>query len=96
MKKRGATRLHWDASYKEPKHLSRFRGEQIFKALITATNELGEIRFQFHVVTDGHEQMVASIAVSRVTQNAYGQPPVELLFTDKPTEDKAFFEEQIP
>ena len=40
VKKRGARRLHWDASYKEAKHLGRYRGEAIFKALITATNEV--------------------------------------------------------
>ena len=41
VKKRGARRLHWDASYKEAKHLARYHGESIFKALITATNEVG-------------------------------------------------------
>ena len=40
VKKRGARRLHWDASYKEAKHLGRYHGESIFKALITATNEV--------------------------------------------------------
>ena len=39
VKKRGAERLHWDASYKEAKHLGRYHGESIFRALITATNE---------------------------------------------------------
>ena len=41
VKKRGARRLHWDASYKEAKHLGRYHDESIFKALITATNEVG-------------------------------------------------------
>ena len=31
--------LHWDASYKEAKHLGRYHSESIFRALITATNE---------------------------------------------------------
>ena len=88
--------LHWDASYKEAKHLGRYHGEQIFRALITATNELGEIRIQFHVVTDGHEQMVASIDAFLATQKGYGQPSVEILFSDKPAEDKSFFMEKIP
>ena len=44
VKKRGAERLSWDASYKEPKHLARYHGEPLFRALITATNELGEVR----------------------------------------------------
>jgi hypothetical protein len=57
VKKRGADRLHWDASYKEAKHLGQYHGESIFRALITATNHVGEIHVQFHVVTDGHDQM---------------------------------------
>ena len=40
MKKRGATKLHWDASYKEPKHLAKYHGEPVFHALVTATNEV--------------------------------------------------------
>ena len=31
MKKRGAERLHWDASYKEAKHLSQYHGLSVFK-----------------------------------------------------------------
>ena len=57
VKKRGCERLHWDASYKEAKHLSQYHGHNIFKALITGTNERGEIRVRFHVVTDGHDQL---------------------------------------
>jgi len=58
VKKRGAETLHWDASYKEPKHLCQHHGNAIFRALFTATNQLGEIRMQFHVVTDGHDQVL--------------------------------------
>ena len=62
VKKRGCKRLHWDASYKEAKHLSQHHGHKIFIALITGTNELGEIRVQFHVVTDGQDQFKRPIA----------------------------------
>ena len=130
MKKRGATKLHWDASYKEPKHLAKYHGEPVFHALITATNEVllaqcmrglfllcvwarttvracvcpdamrraqfGEIRLQFHVVTDGHDQMRASIKAFLETMNAYGQPDVDMLTTDNPYNDKPFFHEVIP
>jgi hypothetical protein len=73
VKKRGATRLHWDVSYKEAKHLCQYKGKPVFKGLVTATNEHGEIRIQFHIVTDSHEQMSAAIAAFRQTteiQNA--------------------------
>ena len=69
VKKRGARRLHWDASYKEAKHLARYHGHAVFRALITATNEVGEIRIQFHVVTDGHDQMTRAIANFIETSN---------------------------
>ena len=96
VKKRGADRLHWDASYKEAKHLGQYHGESIFRALITATNHVGEIRVQFHVVTDGHDQMTSQIETLLETLRAYGHKMPELLTTDKPAEDKAFFQTTIP
>jgi hypothetical protein len=44
VKKRGAEHLNWDVSYKTPKHLCRYHGHSIFKGLVTATNNFGEIR----------------------------------------------------
>ena len=46
MKQQGADSLHWDVSYKEAKHLCRYRGSSIYHGLVTATNELGQIRIQ--------------------------------------------------
>ena len=57
VKKRGATRLHWDVSYKEAKHSCQYRGRPIFKGLVTTLNELGEVQVQFHVHTDSQEQI---------------------------------------
>ena len=96
MKKRGAERLHWDASYKEAKHLGQYHGKSVFHALITGTNEIGEIQVQFHVVTDGHEQMVAPLEAMLHTMNAYGQSPPTHLATDNPEKDESFFLGQIP
>ena len=44
VKKRGAEELYWDVSYKEPKHLGRYHSEPVYKGLVTATNQLGEVR----------------------------------------------------
>lgn len=96
VKKRDSNQLSWDASYKEPKHLCRFNGKPVFKALITGTNRLGEIRIQFHAVTDGHQQMVNALDGFVDSVSKYGQEPIEFLFTDKPMEDRAFFLEKIP
>ena len=38
--------MHWDVSDKEAKHLGRYHGESVFKGLVTATNEVGEIRMK--------------------------------------------------
>ena len=92
VKKRGARRLHWDVSYKEAKHLCQYKGKAVYKGLVTGTNEYGEIRIQFHVVTDSHEQMRAAIAAFRQTTEAYGQPSVDLFSTDNPSGDRAFFQ----
>jgi hypothetical protein len=57
VKKRGAKMLSCDASYKMSKHLCQYRGEPIFRGLVTMTNEIGEVRIQHHVVLDSHDQI---------------------------------------
>ncbi len=83
VKKHGAERLHWDALYKEAKHLGQYHGELIFRALITATNHVGKIWVQFHVVTDRHDQMTSQIDTLLETLRVYGHQMPELLTTDK-------------
>ena len=70
--KRGAKYLRWDASYKEAKKLSRYRGVPVYKAIVTATNEVGEIRIQFHIVKDGHNQMLQALHEFQSTVKQYG------------------------
>ena len=87
VKKRPANRLHIDASFKEAKHLSRYHGKPVFKALVTGTNEYNEVRLQFHVVTDGHDQMTYAFRAFKDTCAKYGQSETDLAFTDKPSGD---------
>jgi hypothetical protein len=87
VKKRGGEQLNWDASYKEAKHLARHHGNPIYKALITATNGFGEIRLQFHVHTDGHDQMIKPLQAFSETVAAYGVQLTSLFGTDKPAVD---------
>eukprot|EP00986_Skeletonema_menzelii_P017125 scaffold17631_cov148-Skeletonema_menzelii.AAC.1 len=96
VKKRVATSLCWDVSYKEAKHVSRVRGQPVFKGLVTAMNEFGEIRIQFHVYTDSHEQMTAALEAFKRTTESLGQPPVKYFWTDNPIGDRGYFLEQIP
>ena len=96
VKKRGAKFLRWDVSYKEVKKLCRFRGSPVYKGRVTATNELGEVHTQFHIVTDGHDQMINALAAFRNTATQYGQDLPQFVFTDKPKEDYNFFRQHLP
>ncbi len=55
--------------------------------------QTGEILLQFHVVTDGHEQMRKPIQAFLNTVRAYRQQPLTLLTTDNPRSDATFFKE---
>ena len=96
VKKRGAERLHWDVSYKVCKHLCQFHGKSIFKGLVTATNEYGEIRIQFNVVTDGQDQFRGVLEDFNNTISMYGHKQPYLVVTNYPVNDKQFFFEMIP
>lgn len=96
VKKRGAERLSIDASFKSAKHMCQYKGEPIFKGLVTATNEFGEIRMQFHVVSDSHEQMEAAFESFLKTTDEYGYPSLNLVSTDNPSKDKAFLLKKFP
>lgn len=80
----------------QPNHLCRYHGVSIFKGLVTATNNYGEIRVQFHVVTDGQDQTESAIKEMRATLAAYGQKMTTRITSDKPAEEKAFFLRVMP
>ena len=96
VKKRGGERLHWDVSYKEAKHLARYHGESVFKGLVTATNDFGEIRIQFHVVSDAFDQFDAPLDSFHATLVAYGHTLTNLLGTDNPSRDASYFLNKLP
>ena len=91
VKKRGAETSHWDASCEEPRHLCQCHGKALFKGLIAATDENGEIRIQFHAVTDGHDQMRGAITSFLKTTTEHGQKMPMFLFADNPSGDRDFF-----
>jgi len=96
MKKRGGTMFCIDASYQLPKHLYDYFTKAVFRALQTGCNELGEVRLSALVVTDGHDQLTNPVGAMLSTMQAYGHPEIQLIATDKPAEDKAFFMVAIP
>ncbi len=61
-----------------------------------AMNELGEVRIQFHVYSDSHDQMMTALqAFLRMTHNI-GLPEVKLFFTVNPAGDKQFYMRMLP
>jgi hypothetical protein len=86
-KKRGATMLKWDVSHKEPKLLHKFHGHPPCEGCVTAANELGEIRIQFHTVTDGHGQFDAPLEAFLDKETKHGRKLPEHVATDNPEAD---------
>ena len=72
IKKTAANSLHRDTSCKESKRLTHYNCMSVFKGLFTSTNELGEVRMKFHVVTNAHDQMVPTIEVHKKTCDIHG------------------------
>lgn len=96
VKKRECTEIHMDVSCKEALNLFRYEGVSIFKGLCTVCNQIGEIRLQFHLYTDGHDQYRAAFEAFKNTAKEYGQGHVTLAFTDNPRRDKAFLLNMFP
>ena len=68
----------------------------LFKGLVTGTNGFGEIRVQFHTITDSHDQYEGPLEDLKETLLMMGQPSTRLFGTDNPNGDKAFFQNALP
>jgi len=90
VKKRPTEMLYWDVSYKTAKRVNLHNGEQIFKGLVTGMNELGEVRIQFHIHTDSHDQMTGALEAFKATNNVLGMEDPKYFVTDNPKADAAF------
>ena len=93
--KRQTDILKFDVSYKAPNHLSKYRGEKVFKGLFTAMNQVGEVRMSAMIYTDSHEQLVNLIQSFNETNAALGMPGPSHAVTDNPSGDAAFFSRMI-
>ena len=96
VKKVPADTLAWDVSYKEGKNLFRYCGQPVFKGLVSGLDQFGRVRVSFHVVTDSQDQFDAAIEAFLKTLDEYGQPQPQLLYTDNPVNDAAYFTNKIP
>ena len=63
---------------------------------MTALNELVEVRIQFLVYTDSHEQMTSALEAFKQTTSELGLPDMTLFVTDNPVGDKNYFMDMLP
>lgn len=96
VKKRDMDVIMIDVSYKEAKSLYQYRGKSVFRGLVTGLNQYGEVRIQFHIYTDSHEQMLAALEEFEKTRMALGFKGVSHVISDNPKKDKALFMNAMP
>jgi hypothetical protein len=90
VKKRDADVLMIDVSYKEAKALCQYKGKPVFKGLVTAMNQYGEVRLQFHVYTDSHEQMLSALQAFEKTRTTMGFSGVSHVIGDNPKREASY------
>lgn len=73
------------------KHIAKVNGEQIFIALLTITNEKGEIRVCNLVATKSHSQFELALNRMRESLILYGHDQPQIFYTDNMS-DKDFLE----
>ncbi|KAF7377554.1 3'-5' exonuclease domain-containing protein [Mycena sanguinolenta] len=83
-----------DHSFKLAKHIAKVNGEQVFIALLTITNEKGEIRVCNLVATKSHSQFELALNRMRESLIRYGHDQPQVFYTDNMS-DKDFLE-RIP
>lgn len=77
------------------KQIARVNGEQVFTALLTVTNEKGEIRICNFVATKSHSQFEIALTRMRNSLEQYGHKQPMLFYTDNMA-DKQFLENSFP
>ncbi|GLB43789.1 putative essential for the formation of DNA replication focal centers [Lyophyllum shimeji] len=84
-----------DHSFKLAKHVSKVDGVQVFTALLTVTNEKGEIRVCNLVATKSHSQFELALQRMRASLELYGHDQPDVFYTDNMA-DKEFLEKCFP
>ncbi|KIM43649.1 hypothetical protein M413DRAFT_25978 [Hebeloma cylindrosporum] len=84
-----------DHSHKIMKHIAKVNGEEVFTALLTVTNQLGEIRSCNLVATKSHAQFEEALKQIQWSLELYGHILPYLFFTDNMA-DKQFLEHCFP
>ncbi|KAG9223671.1 hypothetical protein CCMSSC00406_0008554 [Pleurotus cornucopiae] len=84
-----------DHSFKLTKHVAKVNGMQVFVALLTVTNEKGEIRICNLVATKAHSQFEVALHKMRESLTLYGHDQPSIFYTDSMA-DKDFLERCFP
>ncbi|GLB45618.1 putative essential for the formation of DNA replication focal centers [Lyophyllum shimeji] len=84
-----------DHSFKLAKHVAKVDGVQVFTALLTVTNEKGEIRVCNLVATKSHSQFELALERMRTSLDLYGHNQPSVFYTDNMA-DKEFLEKCFP
>ncbi|KAF8075929.1 hypothetical protein FPV67DRAFT_1396848, partial [Lyophyllum atratum] len=84
-----------DHSFKLAKHVAKVDGVQVFTALLTVTNEKGEIRVCNLVATKSHSQFELALHKMRQSLDLYGHEQPAVFYTDNMA-DKDFLEKCFP
>ncbi|KAJ3818485.1 hypothetical protein F5880DRAFT_1491296 [Lentinula raphanica] len=84
-----------DHSHKLAKHIAKVDGVPIFTALLTVTNDRGEIRVCNFVATKSHSQFTDSLKRMNASLKLYGHQQPEVFYTDNII-DKGMLEECFP
>ena len=82
--------FHIDSSKKAPKKICQHNGKSVFGDLITATNGDGEVRLQFLVPTDAHDQLIGPMKAYLNSADALGQVQPKYVVTDNVPRDRPF------
>jgi hypothetical protein len=88
--------LSIDASYKSMKKLTRVCGKAVCEVIQSIVGSDGLIRTQIATVTDGHQQLEASLQAINKTTEILGRTATRLIWTDNPTRDINFLLEAFP
>jgi len=75
--------------------MARVNGERVFTALLTVTNEKGEIRICNLVATKAHSQFEAALTKMRCSLELYSHAQPAVFYTDNMA-DKSFLEASFP
>ncbi|KAF8878031.1 hypothetical protein CPB84DRAFT_1752008 [Gymnopilus junonius] len=85
-----------DHSHKLTKQIYKVNGKEVFTALLTVTNEKGEIQSCNLVATKSHKQFELALHAILKSLHLYGHLPPGLAFTDNIQGDRQFLEESFP